>query len=174
MNRPLRILVEDRTEALVLEGILRDFVDDGRVLVARCWELSSLIAIAQRALIEGRDASLAIVVNGGLHDPTGLDELRGQAERLLAAASPTGWHVATASPDILAWAEADPAVAAEFGRLRTERRGTKYDLAVAFKDFTRPGGHRFDRERLCRVNPEFRALWEFIEHAVPSELPVGS
>jgi len=160
MSDPRVTLVAEDGDAMwLLASLLETPYEGVPVRILAGYGQSSSIAVAQGQLIDYPDRGLALVFNTATDDPDEVEAQRIQLSRLLAATSPTGWHIALAVPDLAAWAGAEPQLRTALEvdpALRTDfRRLTKLVTQV------RASGE-FDFQAVRGLCPEYRGLEEFI------------
>lgn len=157
-NHQVRILVENRAEQLIVEGILRAEIEAGEVHVDQCWELSSLLRVADLSLLEHPERPIALIVNANGRTPSDIEEeVLGPIRRRLSDTASNDWIVVVAYPDILAWARSD----ARFDHAcKMQNLTNKHDLAARFADWSK--AESFDRASLSTSDSQFASLLEFL------------
>ncbi|HEY5314467.1 MAG TPA: hypothetical protein VIK18_18180 [Pirellulales bacterium] len=160
MPEPIRMLVENRGEVLIVEGIFRDLVSRGDITVDMAWVSSSVISLAELSLLRKPLQPVVVALNCPEQQS---EQLRNSVERILSNVSPGGpWHVAIAVPDMRTWIEAELNFTATLARSGLPGRPSKIDLAVFFKDWA--SQNHFGRDQAATNNSEFAALARFIAH----------
>jgi hypothetical protein len=160
MPEPIRMLVENRGEVLIIEGIFRDLVSRGEIAVDMAWVSSSVISLAELSLLRKPLQPVVVALNCPEQES---ERMRNSVERILSNVSPGGpWHVAIAVPDMRIWIEAEPNFAAALARSGMLARPSKIDMAVFFNDWA--SQNQFDRDQAANNSSDFAALARFIAH----------
>lgn len=158
------LLVENRAEELMAEGIFSDFVRENLLRIKMCWEAGSVISFAETILLQQSTVPVALILNCN-SEP---DVFRAPAERILSRDAPRGiWHVALAIPDMTTWLRLDSQFAAAVSHARLSASPSRADIAVFFKDWwMSQRNFQFNREEVSAANEEFAQLNRFVaEHA---------
>jgi hypothetical protein len=167
---PVRVLVENRGDELIVASIFADLVRESAVKVVMCWDASSAISLAESWLLsEPSSLPLALILNCA-SEP---DEFRRPVERILLRDAPSDrWCVALAIPDLTSWAERDSRFTAALA-VEKKNRGilSKYDIFIFFKEWA--AEHAFNRDELFAQEPEFRTLYEYVLRHTHSAATAG-
>lgn len=158
--QPVQLLVENRAEELIANGIFADVVATGLVRIRMCWESSSAISLAASYLLERPTVAVALALNC----PFPSEQFRAPIERILNRAGPNGlWCVALAIPDMVAWLKMEQGFSRVLQQSRPAIGPKKADIAVFFKELSSQPDYQFDRQQVIDQDPEFARLAHFIE-----------
>lgn len=170
----IRLLVENLPDQRIVEGILKQEIDEHHVHIDRGWDSSTVVSIAEFSLLEHPERPVAVIINTKTSEPAEIeDEFRGPVRRILSRAAPQGWHAAFAVPRLDEWAMADDRIRNEFERVEAQRGDNSYpDRAVRFAALVNQ--EPFDREALCQSCEEARELFKFIKQTFAATPPAAT
>ncbi len=156
-DKRIRIFVENRAEQLIVEGIFRPEIEAGEVQIDQCWELSSMIGVAQLSLLQHPERPVALVINASDRTQDDVEQnILGPIHRQLSDTASVDWIMVVAYPNIVAWAKSDPRVEEIYA---AENLTNKHDQAVRFARWCKE--NVFDRTLLTSSDSQFEKLIEF-------------
>jgi hypothetical protein len=164
MSTPLvQVFVEDLPELRIAGALLRPYpvkLVDGRTC-------SNAIGLAKLSLLEEPEQPIALLLDAPGGDREA-EETRAAVMRILGRTAADGWYVAVAVPRLDAWAMTDSRIRQDLESY-CDGQADYHERAARIARLTK--NQPFDPTGLCRTNPDFKGLIEFIQQHTSDTSP---